>query len=128
MYAVAWSPDCQHIASGGKDLTVQVWPVTFFAGDGQQQSIAVITYRGHTAAVQTVAWSPDNRTIASAAENVQLWNGLTGRHIFTYTGNDISAVKQVIGLAWSPNGRYIASGGMEGTVQVWKATNQGKRH
>ena len=128
VYAVAWSPDGQHIASGGKDLTVQVWPVTFFAGDGQQQSIAVITYRGHTAAVQTVAWSPDNRTIASAAENVQLWNGLTGRHIFTYTGNDISAVKQVIGLAWSPNGRYIASGGMEGTVQVWKATNQGKRH
>jgi len=24
-------------------------------------------------------------------------------------------------VAWSPNGRYIASGGMEGTVQVWNA-------
>lgn len=128
VYAVAWSPDGQHIASGGKDATVQVWPVTHFESDGQQQSSAITIYRGHTAAVQTMAWSPDSRIIASAGENVQLWNGLTGRHIFTYTGNDISAVKQVIGLAWSPNGRYIASGGMEGTVQVWHATNQGKRN
>ena len=85
-----------------------------------------MTYRGHTAAVQTVAWSPDSRTLASAGENVQLWNGLTGRHIFTYTGHEISAVKQVVGLAWSPNGRYIASGGSEGTVQVWNATMQSK--
>jgi dipeptidyl aminopeptidase/acylaminoacyl peptidase len=127
VYAVAWSPDGQHLASGGKDQMVQVWPVTLFENDGLQQSSTIISYHGHTAAVQTVSWSPDSRTIASAAENVQLWNGLTGRHIFTYTGNDISAVKYVDGLAWSPNGRYIASGGMEGTVQVWNATNQGKR-
>ena len=30
-------------------------------------------------------------------------------------------------VAWSPNGRYIASGGIEGTVQVWNALiKQGK--
>ena len=128
VYAVAWSPDGQHLASGGKDQTVQVWPVTLFENEGQQQSSAIITYRGHRAAVQAVAWSSDSHTLASAAENVQLWNALSGRHIFTYTGHEITAVKQVVGLAWSPNGRYIASGGMEGTVQVWHATNQGKRH
>ncbi len=71
--------------------------------------------------MQAVAWSPDSRTIASAADNVQLWNGLTGKHIFTYTGHAISVALEVQTVAWSPNGRYIASGGMEGTVQVWNA-------
>jgi WD40 repeat protein len=26
-------------------------------------------------------------------------------------------------MGWSPNGRYIASGGVDTTVQVWDATN-----
>ena len=48
-------------------------------------------------------------------------DGLTGKHIFTYTGHSISVALEVQAVAWSPNGRYIASGGMEGTVQVWNA-------
>ncbi|HKF35624.1 MAG TPA: WD40 repeat domain-containing serine/threonine-protein kinase [Ktedonobacteraceae bacterium] len=126
VYTVAWSPDGQRIASGGRDLTVQVWPAPFTSAGQRQNSII---YRGHTRAIQAVAWSPDSRTIASAADNVRLWNGLTGEHIFTYTGHAISVGLEVQAVAWSPNGRYIASGGMEGTVQVWNALNtQGKGH
>ena len=64
-----------------------------------------------------VCGSPDSRDIASAGDNVQIWNGLTGEHIFTYTQHSAG----VQAVAWSPNGRYIASGGVEGTVQVWNA-------
>ena len=95
--------------------------MALFESDGQLQKSSIITYRGHSASVQTVAWSPDSRYVASAAENVQLWNGLTGKHIFTYTKHATSITSQVQAVAWSPNGRYIASGGMEGTVQVWNA-------
>jgi eukaryotic-like serine/threonine-protein kinase len=121
---LSWSPDGQYIASGGKDHAVQVWPVALFESDGQQQRSAVITYRGHLASVQAVAWSPDGSTIASAGGNIQLWNGHTGKHIFTYTKHATSVVEEVIAIAWSPNGRYIASGGMEGTVQIWNATSK----
>lgn len=121
VYTVAWSPDGQHIASGGKDLTVQVWPVTFFTSNEQPPKGSIITYRGHTRAVQAVAWSPDSYFVASTGENVQLWNGLTGKHIYTYTKHSISVSLEVQAVAWSPNGKYIASGGLEGTVQVWNA-------
>jgi eukaryotic-like serine/threonine-protein kinase len=121
VYTVAWSPDGQLIASGGRDHLVQVWPVALFKSNGQRQKHSIITYDGHSASVQAVAWSPDSRNIASAGDNVQIWNGLTGKHIFTYTKHATSTAQGVQAVAWSPNGRYIASGGLEGTVQVWNA-------
>jgi WD40 repeat protein len=121
VYTVAWSPDGQRIASGGRDHLVQVWPVALFESNGQRQKHSIITYYGHSASVQAVAWSPDSSHIASAGDNVQIWNGLTGKHIFTYTKHATSTAQGVQAVAWSPNGRYIASGGLEGTVQVWNA-------
>lgn len=40
-----------------------------------------------------------------------------GSTIISYGGH----VKSVLTLAWSPNGQWIASGGSDGTVQVWEA-------
>lgn len=119
VFAVAWSPDGQRIASGGSDTTVHIWPVSLFNGTGQGKKPSTIIYKGHKRAIQDISWSPDSRTIASAADNAQLWNGLTGAHIFTYTGHASNANLEVQAAAWSPNGRYIASGGYEGSVQVW---------
>ncbi len=75
--AVAWSPDGQRIASGGGkfdlnswksvDTIVQVWN----AADGGH----VYTYRGHSAQVNAVAWSPDGQRIASGSldRTVKVW-------------------------------------------------------
>src|SRR5216683_2481540 len=84
---------------------------------------AYIIYRGHTQPVTAVAWSRDDRWIASGSDDhtVRVWDTTNGGHVFTYSGHKDS----VTAVVWSPNSRYIASGSDDHTVQVWDTTNGG---
>ncbi len=113
VYAVSWSPDGKRIASGSRDVTVQVWDV---ANGGH-----VYTYTGHTDSVLSVAWSPDGKRIASASydKTVQIWNAADGGNAYTYKGHtDI-----VRSAAWSPDGKRVASASYDKTVQIWNTTD-----
>jgi eukaryotic-like serine/threonine-protein kinase len=78
------------------------------------------TYRNHSAAVTSVAWSPDGKLIASASadKTVHVWNAQGKKRLTTYREHS----KQVSAVAWSPDGTRIASGSWDTTVQVWNAT------
>jgi|GEM_PF-1197150 len=80
------------------------------------------TYRGHSNAVNAVAWSPDGKLIASGSgdNTVQVWDATTGANVFTYRGHS----SRVLAATWSPDSKRIASGDSHpnGTVQVWDAT------
>jgi WD40 repeat protein len=68
VYAVAWSPDGLHLASGSHNGAVHVWD----ANTGG----FLYSYAGHNGPVSAVAWSPDGRWIASAGADatVQVWD------------------------------------------------------
>jgi hypothetical protein len=72
---------------------------------------------GHTAAVYSVTWSPDGKTLASGSldKTVKLWDAATDKLLSTlYSG----AVQSV---AWSPDGKTLASGSFDRTVKLWDA-------
>jgi WD40 repeat protein len=56
---------------------------------------------------------------------VQIWDATSGQTLFTYTGHAPTAwgiTPDVRAVSWSPDGKYIASGGSDNTVvQVWQA-------
>src|SRR6266446_747188 len=91
---------------------------------------ALYTYRGHSAGVMEVAWSPDGTRLASASNDgtAQVWGAANGGHVYTYRGH----ADAVWGVAWSPDGTRIVSGSGnidngrgDTTAQVWDAANGG---
>jgi WD40 repeat protein len=89
------------------------------------QGRILYTYRGHTARVASVAWSPNGKYIASGSydKTVQVWSANPGDHFQPYIYRGHTAGVQTV--AWSPDSSRIASGSIDKTVQVWDALSGG---
>jgi WD40 repeat protein len=108
-------------ASGREDCTVRLWDVA--TGRELQQ------LTGHTDDVNSVAFSPNGKILASGNGDilggwdttVRLWDVATGRELKKLTGHTDS----VNSVAFSPNGKILASGSGDilgsgdNTVRLW---------
>src|SRR5437588_234789 len=125
VFAVAWSPDGIRIASASNDGTVQEWEAT--TGKRIVTISSSPSVKGPLAPWNTVAWSPDGKRIAIGGNgDVQIWDAFTGGHTYTYRGHvdyypgHYTSGAAVNSLAWSPDGKHIASASSDSTVQVWQ--------
>jgi WD40 repeat protein len=80
----------------------------------------VATHDGHTAAVWSLAFSPNGRLLAttSAESDVRVWDLKTGEQLAALKGHKVRALG-VHSVAFSPDSRTLASGSDDDTVRLW---------
>jgi WD40 repeat protein len=113
---VKFSPDGTLLASGGADNNVRFW----HAGNG----VPVRTLRQPFGGVNTVAFSPNGAVIAvgTAAfnQNLNIWRVADGALLF---GRISAHANGTTGVAYSPDGQFLATGGRDRTTKIWAAGN-----
>jgi len=119
----SWAADNQTIATSSQGGVIRVWNAT----SGQEVHGY---YLDAQIPMRALAFAPGGNVLAAGGDDgmVRLWNGLTcQQEQQSQFGNQCMDVPQrlpahtgsVRALAWSPDGRLLATGGDDGTLAIW---------
>jgi hypothetical protein len=81
----------------------------------------LITLQGHTAAITSVAISPDGtRALTGSQDNTaKLWDAMTGKEILSLPGHS----QELTSVSFSPDGRNVLTSSRDGTAIIWLAAD-----
>lgn len=105
---LAFSPDGRKLAFS--DGTIHVWQFNVDSGKISNQELFTIP-----SAVSDVFSADGSQMAGISGSDIKIWDAVTGREIYTLVGH----TDWVMGVAFSPNGKTLASTSLDGTVKTW---------
>lgn len=111
---IAFSPDCQHLASGNPARpggSVNLWDL-----DAPGNAPHILSW--YSAPVDAVAFSPRGNLLAAGCNDmlIYLWNLAAPETAPIILRGHTNRVKTV---AFSPDGKLLASGGWDNALRIW---------
>ncbi|CAG9769326.1 unnamed protein product [Ceutorhynchus assimilis] len=112
--SLAWIQEGDYLAIGTTQGTVELWDCS--------RAKRLRTMNGHSARVGSLAWNSFILTSGSRSGQLIHHDVRQKEHVLATVP---AHTQEICGLKWSPDGKYLASGGNDNVLNIWSAVGGG---